>query len=177
MEKDLFNIIMKLHPNTHLYARPDGSKNTDIVVVDNAIHIHAVNSGANLPNITAFYATFEKLPKYLPIKDTKVLKNADGSWYMAVELYEGEVIDVVVSELVGIDDGFGGSNGVEDEVYTGKAIRVKRKVYESDKTATYTKLIDYAIYLPIDVKRNYKVKGYLSLEMDKNVVYCAEKLR
>lgn len=160
-----------------MYVRKNNSTTNDIVVNDTTIDLHAINMTGNFPNIDAFNSTFNVLPKYLPIKHKKVLKNADGNFYMQLELFECELVNIVVNELIGIDDGFGGSNGVEDAVYSGKACRVKRKFYESDKTATYSKLIDWAYFLPIEVKRNYKVEGYLSLEMDKNIIYCAEKLR
>lgn len=174
--QNLFELLKNIfNDRVFIDVRPNNSTQTDIVIVNNEIHVHALNISQYFANIREFERIRGLLPKQLPIDTITHERNNDGSWYMNVKLFHCEWATKGLYNYTSVSDGYGGFIPTANEIGIYKLPIVDLSVLENEKGDRYNKLSTHKIYLPIDAKNTYEVNGYTTNEVTKNIMYVTRR--
>ena len=122
----IFNILKGIDlkgGNVYAYSRVPNSTKLDVVVTDDAINIHALNTkDGTQPNLPDFKYALDKIHERLGfLDDGEVKKGQDSVWYLSISLENLDDVmkDVVMHENNSLTDGYGGSVVFNENVWQG----------------------------------------------------------
>ena len=161
----IFNILKGIDlkgGNVYAYSRSPNSTKLDVVVTDEAINIHALNTkDGTQPNLPDFLYALDKIHERLGfLDDGEVKKGADNYWYLSISLenLDNVMKDVVMHENKSLTDGYGGSVVFNENAWQGNVGLSEVRSDLSLKGGAYRMIINAIMIVPKDLyvkKNNY----------------------
>lgn len=122
----IFNILKGIDlkgGGVYTYSRVPNSTKLDVVVTDESINIHSLNTkDSTQPNLPDFKYALDKIHERLGfLDDGEVKKGQDSVWYLSISLENLDDVmkDVVMHENNSLTDGYGGSVVFNENVWQG----------------------------------------------------------
>ena len=163
----IFNILRGIDlkgGNVYAYSRAPNSTKLDVVVTDELINIHALNTkDGTQPNLPDFKYALDKIHERLGfLDDGEVKKGQDSVWYLSISLenLDNVMKDVVMHENKSLTDGYGGSVVFNENVWQGNVGLSETRSDLSLKGGAYRMITNAIMIVPKDLyvkKNNYFV--------------------
>ena len=161
----IFNILKGIDlkgGNVYAYSRVPNSTKLDVVVTDESINIHALNTkDGTQPNLPDFKYALDKIHERLGfLDDGEIKKGQDGVWFLSISLEQLDdvVKDVVMHENKSLTDGYGGSVVFNENVWQGNVGLSEVRSDLSLKGGAYRMITNAIMIVPKDLyvkKNNY----------------------
>lgn len=161
----IFNILKGIDlkgGGVYTYSRVPNSTKLDVVVTDESINIHALNTkDSTQPNLQDFKHALDKIHERLGfLDDGEIKKGADGVWFLSISLEQLDdvVQDVVMHENKSLTDGYGGSVVFNENVWQGNVGLSEVRSDLSLKGGAYRMITNAIMIVPKDLyvkKNNY----------------------
>lgn len=161
----IFNILKGIDlkgGNVYAYSRAPNSTKLDVVVTDESINIHALNTkDTTQPNLPDFKYALDKINEHLGfLDDGEVKRGADNYWYLSISLENLDDVmqDVVMHENKSLSDGYGGSVVFNENVWKGNVGLSEVRSNLSLKGGAYRMITNAIMIVPKDLyvkKNNY----------------------
>ena len=161
----IFNILKGIDlkgGGVYTYSRVPNSTKLDVVVTDESINIHTLNTkDGTQPNLPDFLYALSKIHERLGfLDDVEVKKGQDSVWFLSISLeqLDNVVQDVVMHENKSLTDGYGGSVVFNENVWQGNVGLSEVRSDLSLKGGVYRMITNAIMIVPKDLyvkKNNY----------------------
>ena len=161
----IFNILKGIDLKSggvYTYSRVPNSTKLDVVVTDESINIHSLNTkDATQPNLPDFKYALDKIHERLGfLDDGEVKKSQDGVWFLSISLEQLDDVmqNVVMHENKSLTDGYGGSVVFNENVWQGNVGLSEVRSDLSLKGGAYRMITNAIMIVPKDLyvkKNNY----------------------
>ena len=161
----IFNILKGIDlkgGNVYAYSRAPNSTKLDVVVTDESINVHALNTkDGTQPNLPDFLHALSKIHERLGfLDDGEVKKGQDSVWFLSISLEQLDDVmqNVVMHENKSLTDGYGGSVVFNENVWQGNVGLSEVRSDLSLKGGAYRMITNAIMIVPKDLyvkKNNY----------------------
>lgn len=172
----IFNILKGIDlkgGSVYAYSRVPNSTKLDVVVTDEMINIHALNTkDTTQPNLPDFKYALDKIHERLGfLDDGEVKKGQDSVWYLSISLENLDDVmqDVVMHENKSLTDGYGGSVAFNENVWQGNLLLISANA--SCTFSCSTSSIIFSTSCNIHFIFNYTINHELNTIYHKVIVF------
>ena len=161
----IFNILKGIDlkgGGVYTYSRVPNSTKLDVVVTDESINIHSLNTkDTTQPNLPDFLYALGKIHERLGfLDDGEVKKGQDSVWFLSISLEQLDDVmqNVVMHENKSLTDGYGGSVVFNENVWQGNVGLSEVRSDLSLKGGAYRMITNAIMIVPKDLyvkKNNY----------------------